>query len=191
MHGKTMWQQVFFFGEFSQPGDKKKGGGRGAGESNKGIFEIFLTNSPYLDQKNLEVARFRQCVPAGRQSGQDLKKDLLAHQDSRHLLLINAEDPSQCTYLRNLKKKKHRWQLLGPMIMVHNSFKFYPIHNPIGFAFHPHASSLAYYPLKFASNFVSNFEEKQTNTLIVVKGIYILHPFGTLYKQTCGTLCKK
>jgi hypothetical protein len=32
-------------------------------------------------------------------------KDLLVHQDSRHLLLISAEDPSQCTYLRNLKKK--------------------------------------------------------------------------------------
>jgi hypothetical protein len=27
------------------------------------------------------------------------------HQDSHHLLFINAEDPSQCTYLRNLKKK--------------------------------------------------------------------------------------
>jgi hypothetical protein len=98
---------VYFLANFRNLATKKKvgGGGRGAGESNKGIFEIFLTNSPYLDQKNLEVARFRHCVPAGRQSGQDFKKDLLVHQDSRHLLLINAEDPSQCTYLRNLKKK--------------------------------------------------------------------------------------
>jgi hypothetical protein len=33
-----------------------------------------------------------------------IPKDLLVHQDSRHLLLISAEAPSQCTYLRNLKK---------------------------------------------------------------------------------------
>jgi len=35
---------------------------------------------------------------------QDSKKSLLDHQDSRHFLLINAEDPRQYTYLRNLKK---------------------------------------------------------------------------------------
>ncbi len=46
----------------------------------------------------LQVARTRQ----------DSKKDLLVHQNNRHLLLINAEDPSQCTYLRNLKKKKRK-----------------------------------------------------------------------------------
>jgi hypothetical protein len=46
---------------------------------------------------------------------QDSKKDLLVHQDSGHLLLINAEDPSQCTYLRNLKKKTLliTWKLLS------------------------------------------------------------------------------
>ncbi len=43
-------------------------------------------------------------VQVGR-TRQDSQKDLLVHQDSRHLLLINAEDPSQGTYLRNLKKK--------------------------------------------------------------------------------------
>jgi hypothetical protein len=35
-------------------------------KKNKGIFEILKTNSPYFDPKNLEVARFRQCVPVGR-----------------------------------------------------------------------------------------------------------------------------
>jgi hypothetical protein len=55
----------FFFGEFPQPGDKKKR----AGESNKGIFEILKkNNSPYLDKTNLEVARFRQCVDVVRQN---------------------------------------------------------------------------------------------------------------------------
>jgi hypothetical protein len=82
--------------------------------------------------------------------------------------------------LEEFEKNNHRWQLLGSQL-----FQILSSSQPIGFAFHPHASSLAYYyPLKFASNFVSNFEEKETNTLIVVKGIYILHPFGTLYKQT-------
>jgi len=38
-------------------------------------------------------------------TGQDSKKYIIVHQDSCHLLLINAEDPSQCTYLRNLAKK--------------------------------------------------------------------------------------
>jgi hypothetical protein len=57
------WSRVFFFGEFSPPGDKNK---RGAGESNKGISENFLKK--YLEEeKELEVARFRQCVPLGRQ----------------------------------------------------------------------------------------------------------------------------
>jgi hypothetical protein len=59
-------------------------------------------HSPYLDRKNLEVASVFLEVARTRQ---DSKKDLPVHQDSRHLLLINAEDPSQCTYLRNLKKK--------------------------------------------------------------------------------------
>jgi hypothetical protein len=52
-------------------------------------------NPPYFEEKSLEVAR----------TWQDSKKDLLVHEDSSHLWLINAEDPSQCTYLRNLKKK--------------------------------------------------------------------------------------
>jgi hypothetical protein len=38
---------VFFFGEFSQPGDKKKR----AGESNKGIFEILKKNRHILTKK--------------------------------------------------------------------------------------------------------------------------------------------
>ncbi len=35
---------------------------KGAGKSNKGILEILKTKSPYLERKNLEVIRFRQCV---------------------------------------------------------------------------------------------------------------------------------
>jgi hypothetical protein len=31
---------------------------------------------------------------------------MLVHQDSRHLLLITAEDPRQYTHLTNLEKKK-------------------------------------------------------------------------------------
>jgi hypothetical protein len=56
--------RVFFCGEFSPPGDIKKR----AGESNKGILEKFKNNWPYLREKKLEVARFRQCVPLGRQN---------------------------------------------------------------------------------------------------------------------------
>ncbi len=33
------------------------------------------------------------------------QKNLLVHQDDRHLLLINVEYPCQYTYLRNLKRK--------------------------------------------------------------------------------------
>jgi hypothetical protein len=55
---------VFFCGEFSPHGNKKNR----AGKSNKGIFEKFKNNSPYLGEKKLEVARFRQCVPLGRQN---------------------------------------------------------------------------------------------------------------------------
>jgi hypothetical protein len=55
---------LFFLTNFCNLVTKKKG----AGESNKGIFELLKKkHSPYLDQKILEVARFRQCVPAGHQ----------------------------------------------------------------------------------------------------------------------------
>jgi hypothetical protein len=57
---------VFFvFGEFSQPGDRKK---KGLANPTKGFLRFKKNNSPYLGQKNLEVARFRQCVPVGRQN---------------------------------------------------------------------------------------------------------------------------
>jgi hypothetical protein len=56
------WTLFFFFSEFLQPGNKKR-----AGESNKGIFKI-KKKLPYLDKKNLEVTRFGQCVPVGRQN---------------------------------------------------------------------------------------------------------------------------
>ncbi len=35
---------------------------KGAGKSNEGILKIFKNKSPYLERKNLEVTRFRQCV---------------------------------------------------------------------------------------------------------------------------------
>jgi hypothetical protein len=54
-----------FFGEFSQSGDKKKGG---LENPTKGFLRFFFKHSPYLDKKNLEVARFRQGVPVGRQN---------------------------------------------------------------------------------------------------------------------------
>jgi hypothetical protein len=54
----------FFFGEFSQPGDQKKG----LANPTKGFFRFLKNKSPYLDQKHLEVARFRQCVSVGRQN---------------------------------------------------------------------------------------------------------------------------
>jgi hypothetical protein len=34
----------------------------------KGDFRDFKKQSPYIDQKNLEVARYRHCVPVGRQN---------------------------------------------------------------------------------------------------------------------------
>jgi hypothetical protein len=60
-----VWHRVFFCGEFSPPGDKKKR----AGESNKGIFEnVFFLIHHISRKKKLEVARFRQCVPLRRQN---------------------------------------------------------------------------------------------------------------------------
>jgi hypothetical protein len=35
---------------------------KGAGKSNKGIFEILKNKSPYVEKNNLEVTRFRQFV---------------------------------------------------------------------------------------------------------------------------------
>ncbi len=66
MHGKTMWQPLFlFFGEFSQPGEKKK---RGLANPTKGFLRFFFFKSPYLDQNKLEVTRFKQCVLVGHQN---------------------------------------------------------------------------------------------------------------------------
>jgi hypothetical protein len=41
---------------------------RGLANPTKGFLRFFLKTSPYLDQKNLEVAKFRQGVPVGRQN---------------------------------------------------------------------------------------------------------------------------
>jgi hypothetical protein len=54
----------FFWANFRNLATKNKR----AGESKKGFLRFLKkNNSPYLDPKNLEVARFRQCVPVGRQ----------------------------------------------------------------------------------------------------------------------------
>jgi hypothetical protein len=66
---KVYRSQCFFLANFRNLATKKK-----AGESNKGILKILKNNSPYLDQNQLEVARFRQCVPAGRQNQPGLQK---------------------------------------------------------------------------------------------------------------------
>jgi hypothetical protein len=60
-----------FFGEFFSTWRQKKKKKKGLANPTKGIFlrHFEKKNSPYLDpkKKNLEVARFRQCVPVGRQ----------------------------------------------------------------------------------------------------------------------------
>jgi hypothetical protein len=53
----------FFFVEFEQAGDKK-----GLANPTKGFLRIFFKNRHILTKKNLEVARFRQCGPVGRQN---------------------------------------------------------------------------------------------------------------------------
>jgi hypothetical protein len=58
------WTQCFSFGEFSQPGDNKKG----LVNPTKGFLRFFFLKLRYLDKTNLEVARFGQCVPVGRQN---------------------------------------------------------------------------------------------------------------------------
>jgi hypothetical protein len=103
-----------FRGEFSQPGDGKKRKKRLANPT-KGFLGIFFKESPYLEGKNKKKARSCQSWTVFLQvakTRQDSKKDLLVHQDSRHLLPINAEGISQCTYLRNLRKKKPFLNLL-------------------------------------------------------------------------------
>jgi hypothetical protein len=45
---------------------------------------------------------------------------------SPYLLLINAEDPSQCTYLRNLKKKKKTTDLGTCPTLMETSNEFAP-----------------------------------------------------------------
>jgi hypothetical protein len=55
---------VFIFWRIFATWREKK---RGLANPTKGFLRFFFLKSPYLDQKNLEVARFRLCIPAGRQ----------------------------------------------------------------------------------------------------------------------------
>jgi hypothetical protein len=55
---------MFFFGESLQPGNKKKG----LMNPTNGFLRFKKIKLPYLDKKNLEVARFGQCVPGGPQN---------------------------------------------------------------------------------------------------------------------------
>jgi len=66
---------VLFFEKFLQLGDKKKR----LINLTKGFLRLLKTNSSYLDQKNFEVTRFRQCVLVGCRTRQDSKKDLVVH----------------------------------------------------------------------------------------------------------------
>jgi len=61
----SCWGQVFFFvANFRHLATRKNR----AGESNKGIFENFFLNRHISRKTKLEVARFRHCVPLGRQN---------------------------------------------------------------------------------------------------------------------------
>jgi hypothetical protein len=63
-----MWLQGFFFvANFRHLETGKKKGG-GLANPTKELLRIFLNNSPYLEKKKSEVARFRQGVPLGRQN---------------------------------------------------------------------------------------------------------------------------
>jgi hypothetical protein len=59
-----MESDVFVFGKFLQPDDQKKG----LANPTKRFLKFVFKESPSLNQKNLEVARFRQCVPIGHQN---------------------------------------------------------------------------------------------------------------------------
>jgi hypothetical protein len=55
---------VFFSGEFSRPGNKKKGG---LANPTKGILK-FKNKIIIFQEKKLEIATFRQHVPLGHQN---------------------------------------------------------------------------------------------------------------------------
>jgi len=55
---------LVFSTNFSQLGDKEKE----LANPTKGFFGIFVKKSSYLEKKKLEIVRFRQCVPVGRQN---------------------------------------------------------------------------------------------------------------------------
>ncbi len=62
--GTGLVSVFLIFSEFLQLGDKQKG----LANPTKGFFGIFFKKSSYLEKKNLEIVRFRQCVPVGRQN---------------------------------------------------------------------------------------------------------------------------
>jgi hypothetical protein len=61
-----MWPSpaFFFVASFRHLTTKNKG----LANLTKGILGIFKNKSPYLEEKRLEVARFRQRVTVGRQN---------------------------------------------------------------------------------------------------------------------------
>jgi hypothetical protein len=67
------------------------------GESSKGDFEdlFFFKKSPYLEKNKIKSRQ--------NSAGFQKRSNSPPGQDSSHLLLFNAEDPRQYTYLRNLK----------------------------------------------------------------------------------------
>jgi hypothetical protein len=63
-------QELFFVANFRHLATKKKG----LANPTNGFLRISLKNSPYLEKKKLEVARFRQCVSLGRQNQAGFQK---------------------------------------------------------------------------------------------------------------------
>jgi hypothetical protein len=55
---------VFFFGEISHAGEKKKPWLI----QQRAFWDLRKKQSPYLEKKTLKVAIFRQCAPVGRQN---------------------------------------------------------------------------------------------------------------------------
>jgi hypothetical protein len=61
--------RVFFHDEFSPlDNNNKKKEKKKLANPTKGFLRIFLKNCHVSRKKKLEVARFRQCVPLGRQN---------------------------------------------------------------------------------------------------------------------------
>jgi len=85
----TYYPQFFFWGKYLQLGKKKR-----ASEPNKRIYEICEKQNAIFSPKNYKSLNLDNMFLQVVKTRKDSKKNLLVHQYSRHLLLINVEDPS-------------------------------------------------------------------------------------------------